>query len=288
MNKPSRPNLRPSKEVVACCALAFVAACTGQVGSGSSAEPGERRRFYWVGHRLGRGERLGVGRRFDHVGQRRVVNLRVRWHHDDHGQRWFFGRLHGRRGGGGAGVPEPPALRGGPGFVAPPDAIPVRELDQDVLGVDVDTTLLDADSFNGDFAVVGATTVVSSDLAVEQYQTAVEAAVNAVFADTTKRNQVIGCTPSAAQNDSCTKTLHPERGATGVAAPPGDRRGQRPGRGREHGVQPARQRHRRGPLGGGGDLRLAELHLSRRAGRDRQQRADALHRATRWPRGCRS
>ena len=74
-----------------------------------------------------------------------------------------------------------------------------RNAVRDVFGVEVNIADLDADSWNGNFAVIGAATVVSSERGVEQYQTAIETAVNAVFADATKRSQFIGCTPSGAR-----------------------------------------------------------------------------------------
>ena len=78
-----------------------------------------------------------------------------------------------------------------------------RNAVRDVFGVEVNIDELDADSWNGNFAVIGAATVVTSERGVEQYQTAIESAVNAVFADATKRAQFIGCTPTGAQTDAC-------------------------------------------------------------------------------------
>jgi hypothetical protein len=75
---------------------------------------------------------------------------------------------------------------------------------KDLTGVEVDIAALDADSFDGDFSVIGATTVVTSALGVERYHAAVETAVDAVFADDGKRDSFVGCTPTAA-DDPCLK-----------------------------------------------------------------------------------
>lgn len=80
-----------------------------------------------------------------------------------------------------------------------------RNAVRDVFGVEVDTGELDSDNYTGNFAVVGAATVVTSERGVEQYQTAIEAAVSAVFDDATKRAAFIGCAPSGAANDTCVR-----------------------------------------------------------------------------------
>ena len=43
----------------------------------------------------------------------------------------------------------------------------------------------------------------TSDQGAEQYNTAIENAVNVVFSDTTKRTQFVGCTPTGQSNDTC-------------------------------------------------------------------------------------
>ncbi|WP_438021779.1 DUF1592 domain-containing protein [Sorangium sp. So ce233] len=80
-----------------------------------------------------------------------------------------------------------------------------RNAVRDVFGVEVNVDALDADSWNGNFAVIGAATVVTSERGVEQYHTAIEGAVDAVFANSAKRDQFIGCTPSGAQDDACVR-----------------------------------------------------------------------------------
>lgn len=80
-----------------------------------------------------------------------------------------------------------------------------RNAVRDIFGVEVDIGKLDSDSWNGNFAVIGASAVVSSERGVQQYQTAIEDAVNAVFADSAKRAAFIGCTPGAGANDACVR-----------------------------------------------------------------------------------
>jgi len=75
----------------------------------------------------------------------------------------------------------------------------------DLLGVDVDTSEIAPDSWDGDFAVIGASTVVTTENGVEQYHDAVEGALGTVFADSTKRAAFLGCTPTATSNDACTR-----------------------------------------------------------------------------------
>ncbi|WP_437751431.1 DUF1592 domain-containing protein [Sorangium sp. So ce1389] len=80
-----------------------------------------------------------------------------------------------------------------------------RNAVRDVFGVEVNVDALDADSWNGNFAVIGAATVVTSERGVEQYHTAIESAVDAVFANSAKRDEFIGCAPSGAQDDACVR-----------------------------------------------------------------------------------
>jgi hypothetical protein len=69
----------------------------------------------------------------------------------------------------------------------------------------VDVTKLDSDI--GQFPAIGAAAVQTSPRGVEQYQTAIEEAVNAVWSDASKRAQFIGCTPGNAAADACTRTF---------------------------------------------------------------------------------
>ncbi|WP_438013562.1 DUF1592 domain-containing protein [Sorangium sp. So ce315] len=80
-----------------------------------------------------------------------------------------------------------------------------RNAVRDVFGVEVNIHELDADSWYGNFAVIGAAAVVTSERGVEQYHTAIERAVGAVFDDPARRSEFIGCTPSGAENDACVR-----------------------------------------------------------------------------------
>jgi hypothetical protein len=76
----------------------------------------------------------------------------------------------------------------------------------DLLGVDVDETQLDPDSWDGNFAVIGASTVVTSPNGVEQYHASIEGALATVFADSSKRSTLLKCTPGTMPStDSCVR-----------------------------------------------------------------------------------
>ncbi len=67
---------------------------------------------------------------------------------------------------------------------------------------------LEPDSWEiGGLATVGMAQLSISELGVEQYQTAVDAATTQVFADTTRRNQLLGCAPKNAQDTACFRTF---------------------------------------------------------------------------------
>jgi hypothetical protein len=100
---------------------------------------------------------------------------------------------------------NPPAFAPAPGLLRRLTRNQFRNAVKDVFGYDVNVNDLDADSFTANFASIGAATVVTSDRGVEQYSTAIENAVNAVFADSTKRAQFIGCTPTGQSNDTCVR-----------------------------------------------------------------------------------
>lgn len=56
------------------------------------------------------------------------------------------------------------------------------------------------------FATVGASAIATSDRGVEQYQVAIDGATQQVFADKTRRDALLGCTPSAT-DASCYKSF---------------------------------------------------------------------------------
>lgn len=74
-----------------------------------------------------------------------------------------------------------------------------------VFGAELDANDLDADSWDGGFAVVGAAKVVTAERGVEQYQTAIERAVDQVFSDEARRRAFVGCEPVALEGDTCTR-----------------------------------------------------------------------------------
>lgn len=100
---------------------------------------------------------------------------------------------------------NPPPFAPAPGQLRRLTRTQFRNALKDVFGYDVDVSRIDADSWSGNFATVGAAVVVTSDQGAEQYNTAVEAAVDLVFSDATKRGQFIGCTPSGQSNDTCVR-----------------------------------------------------------------------------------
>ena|SRR5437762_6522277 len=100
-------------------------------------------------------------------------------------------------------VVNPPAFTPAPGMLRRLTRTQFRNAMKDVFGYAVDTSTLDADSWDANFASIGAAVVVTSDHGAEQYNTAVENAVNTVFNDSTKRSQFIGCTPTGQSSDTC-------------------------------------------------------------------------------------
>src|SRR5450432_4173781 len=66
---------------------------------------------------------------------------------------------------------------------------------------------LDGDSYIGGFATVGAGSVVTSANGVQDYQIAIDAALDQVFADTTRRNALIGCVPQTPLDTACTQSF---------------------------------------------------------------------------------
>lgn len=101
--------------------------------------------------------------------------------------------------------PDPPAFQPAVGMLRRLTRTQFRNAVRDVFGVEVNVNELDSDSYNGNFATVGASSVVTSERGVEQYQTAIERAVESVFSDVAKRSKFIGCTPSGAATDSCVR-----------------------------------------------------------------------------------
>ncbi len=102
-------------------------------------------------------------------------------------------------------ITNPPAFLPASGMLRRLTRSQFRNAVRDIFGVEVDVTKLDSDI--GQFAAIGAGAVETSPRGVEQYQTAIEEAVDAVWSDATKRGQFIGCTPGSAVADACTRTF---------------------------------------------------------------------------------
>lgn len=66
---------------------------------------------------------------------------------------------------------------------------------------------IEDDSYIGGFATVGAGVIVTSSTGVEQYQVAIDAALDQVFADTARRNTLVGCTPKTPLDAACAQSF---------------------------------------------------------------------------------
>jgi len=101
-------------------------------------------------------------------------------------------------------VVNPPPFEAAPGMLRRLTRTQFRNAMNDVFGYAVDINNLDADSWDANFASIGASVVVTSDQGAEQYNTAIEGAVNLVFdGAATVRSRFIGCTPTGQSNDTC-------------------------------------------------------------------------------------
>lgn len=83
----------------------------------------------------------------------------------------------------------------------------LRNALRDVFDVEIDVSQLDADTFTEGFATIGAGSVVTSQRGVEQYEAMAEDVVASVFSDPTRRDALIGCTPSADVGDACVQSF---------------------------------------------------------------------------------
>jgi hypothetical protein len=91
----------------------------------------------------------------------------------------------------------PPPFEPAPAMLRRLTRTQFRNVMQDVFAFDVDLSDLDPDSWDGDFAAIGASKVVTSERGVEQYHEAIEQAVDALFADATKAREFVGCDATA-------------------------------------------------------------------------------------------
>lgn len=108
--------------------------------------------------------------------------------------------------GGSAGSANPPPFQPAPAMLRRLTRTQFRNAVRDVFGIEVDVADLDADTWNAGFATIGASSVVTSERGVEQYNSSVETAVNTLFADTNKRALFIGCTPTGQSSDPCVRS----------------------------------------------------------------------------------
>lgn len=84
---------------------------------------------------------------------------------------------------------------------------------RDLLGFEVDVSLLDADSYaHGNSATITAAFANTPEPSVLRYHAAIEAAVDSVFADTAKRTAFLGCTPTGNANDACMRGVIESKG----------------------------------------------------------------------------
>jgi len=193
MNKPLSFDLARTSLAVS-CAVALTAACTGTIGpmKGSSGQGGSNAAGVAGSGPLGSGGASATGT--GGVGPAGSAG-------------------NGGPGAAGTGgmpdvgtiVTNPPAFLPAPGALRRLTRNQFRNAVKDVFGYDVNVNDLDTDSFTANFASIGAATVVTSDRGAEQYNTAIENAVNVVFSDSTKRSQFIGCTPTGQSNDTCVR-----------------------------------------------------------------------------------
>ncbi len=97
---------------------------------------------------------------------------------------------------------EPPA-----GMLRRLTRLQFRNAVRDVFGTVVDIQALDGDIQTDDFSTIGAAHVITSARGVEQYQDAIEAAVDDVFADQTRRNELLGCELTDTGDASCVRSF---------------------------------------------------------------------------------
>ncbi len=64
---------------------------------------------------------------------------------------------------------------------------------------------IQADGRENGLAVIGAATVVTSQRGVEQYQEALDSALDQVFSDPTRRSALMGCSPTLTSDDACSR-----------------------------------------------------------------------------------
>jgi hypothetical protein len=199
------PSAADRSRLVVGCALVLMSACTGMVGP--SSMPSGTGASTATGTGAGPGSTGGTG-------------------NTGTGSGTGTGSTGGPAGSGGSGTGSSPGTGSGgtsgstgigvvvsspPPFQPAPAALrrltrtQFRNAIRDVFGTEINPLDIEADSYDGNFAVVGNSTIVTSDSGVEQYQTVVENAVNTVFSNATKASQFVGCTPTGKSTDTCVR-----------------------------------------------------------------------------------
>jgi len=103
------------------------------------------------------------------------------------------------------GVPTLPASPAAPAAMRRLTASQFQHSVQALLGETVSISDVEADARASGLAVVDAASVITSTTGVEQYHTAIEGAVQQVFASEQSRLALIGCTPALSATDVCTR-----------------------------------------------------------------------------------
>ena len=157
-------------------------------------------------------------------------------------------------------VVNPPAYTPAPGMLRRLTRTQFRNALKDVFAYTVDISALDTDSWDANFASIGAAVVVTSDQGAEQYNTAVE---NAVKRSSTTRQAIPVHRLHADRQEHrhLPARLHSEAGASRLATGPHERRARWIGTLSAQRIDDPRQRGRRSALGDGRAVRVAELHL---------------------------
>ncbi len=192
-----------SRDLLACCALALACGCTATVDGGTT--PGSGAAPAASGGSTGAAPGAG-GSSAGTAPQSGGTGATV-------GSGGTGAAATGGSAGTGAGAAggtppvfeDPPPFEPAPGMLRRLTRAQFKNAIRDVFGVEVNVDELDPDSFDGSMPVVGASTVVTAERGVEQYHTAIESAVDAVFSDAAKRAAFIGCTPTGNANDACVR-----------------------------------------------------------------------------------
>ncbi len=111
---------------------------------------------------------------------------------------------NGSGGSGTGGTPVPVAFAPAGGAYRRLTSTAFQNSLRDLLGGSVTVGELEPDSWSvGGFASVSAATVSISQVGVEDYQAAIDAATKQVFADTTRRDKLLGCKPQSVSDTTC-------------------------------------------------------------------------------------